>query len=246
MQQKSDFWWLTLDEATKYKYVCVRCQEPYSDEPKSDKDPLSTIKYHSLDSSGNLSIETKRYRLEFIDQWKRKCANTNVFRSMSLFTSEENGEELVGPLVLDIDREEGGWEKGYTQNLDDALQASRKLVKEYLFHLKDGDFRIFFTGHKGFNIEVCPQALGIASNRNKEQEFDNRLKEINKIFGNSFVDRCHNFLRLHDSINSWISINGKITQSMRVELTPDALNTMGIQEICLMSEKLASNFLKES
>lgn len=246
MQQKSDFLWLTPAEAKKYKYVYVRHQERYSDKPCADKDPLSTNKYHSIDSNGKLSIEIKRYRLEFIDQWKRKCENTNVFRSLNLFTGEQDGEELVGPLVLDIDRERGDWGKGYTQNLDDALEAARKLVKEYLFRLKDDDFRIFFTGHKGFNIEVRPQALGIASNRNREQGFDHRLKEINKIFGNSFVDGYHDFLRLHDSINSWVSINGKITHRMKFELTSDELNSMSIEEICLISEKLARNFLNKS
>lgn len=106
--------------------------------------------------------------------------------------------------------------------------------------------QIFFTGHKGFNIEVRPQALGITSTRNRQQEFQQRLQEIKRNFGSSFVDRLHEHVRLHNSINSWISINGEITHRIKVELTPDALNSMGIQEICLMSEKLASNILREN
>jgi hypothetical protein len=130
------------------------------------------------------------------------------------------------------------------QNLDEALQATRKLVREYLCHLGAGTSRVFFTGHKGFNIEVRPQAIGITSTSNRQQEFDCRLKDIKKEFGDNFVDRRHRYLRLRDSINRWISNDGKISNRMKFELTPDELNSMSIHEICRKSEKLASSFLR--
>lgn len=135
MQQKSDFWWLAPKEVTKYKFLEVWHQEPYSDEPKSNKQPYPGSCFSSLDGNGNLSTVCKRYPLDFIANWRDKCFNINIFKSLSLFSDEEDREVLLGPFVIDIDREEGDWDKGYTQNLNDALEATRKLLKEYLHHL---------------------------------------------------------------------------------------------------------------
>jgi len=242
-QGNSDFWWLTLDEAVRYKYLEVWHQKPYSDEPNTNKEPYSVSCFNSLDRSGNLSKVIKRYPLEFIDQWRKKCTNINVFRSLGLFTSEQNGDELLGPFVIDIDRTEEIPNKGHVQNLGAALEDTRKVVENYLSQLGENDFRIFFSGHKGFNIEVRPQALGIASPSNRQQEFKRRLQEIKRDFGNDFVDRLHEYLRLHNSINSWIQNDGKEVYRMKFELSFHELESLDADEICTKSERLASNYL---
>ena len=247
IQEKSDFWWLATDEAVKYKYVYVCYQEPYSDEPNSNKDPSSVSRFHSLDTNGNLSEIERRYPLGFIDQWREKCANTNVFRSFGLFDAEHDGEELLGPFLIDIDREEDQLGKGYVQDINGALEATRRLVKEYLCQLEERDFRIFFTGHKGFNIEVRPQALGIFSAGNRWQQFECRLEDINKTFGRSgdqkFVDKIHNDIRLHNSVNRWVGNNGKILNRMKFELSLREVNNLRADEISARAERLASSFL---
>ena len=229
----------------KYQYLCVGHHESYSDEPGSNNTPRSVRWFHSIDNGGNLSTATKRHAPKFIDQWRGKCANTNVFRSLSLFTAKQGGGKLQGPFVIDIDREDYVSGKGYRQNLDDALEATRQLVREYLRGLQESDFRVFFTGHKGFNIEVRPQALGITCTRNRQQQFEHRRNYINGFFGNSFVDKIHEWVRLHNSVNNWIGNNGKEVYRMKFELSLYQLNSMCVDEICTESQTLASEFLQK-
>ena len=156
---ETDFWWLAPDEAKKYKFVYVKHHEPYSDEPNSDRDPLSVPQYHSVDESGNLSKDMKRYFVDFLNEWKKRCKNANVFRSLSLYVDEASTETLLGPFVVDIDREEYVQGKGYVQDLDDALKSTRRVV-EYLrrrYRVNESDLRVLFTGHKGFNFVVGPK-----------------------------------------------------------------------------------------
>ncbi len=244
-----DFWWLTPEEIVKYKYVCVCHQEPYSDEPNSNREPTSVPRYFSLDTSGNLSKVIKRYPLDFIRQWSEKCTNTNIFRSFNLFTAEQDGEEVLGPFLIDIDREEDESGKGYVQNLNEALKDTRQLVEEYLCKFKEGDYRILFTGHKGFNIEVRPRALGITCTGNRQREFERRLRYINKVFGGSsnkkFVDKIHDEIRLHNSINRWIANDGNTVNRMKFELGIQELSSLSADEICQRSENLALNYLSK-
>ena len=244
----TDFWWLTSNEAIKYKYLHVCHKEPYSDEPNSNKTPTSAPCFHSFDKNGNLSKSITCYPTEFLEQWRDKFENINVFRSLSLFTTEQEGEELLGPLVIDIDREDETGE-GYVQNLDKALEDTRRLVKEYLCKFNKYDFRIFFTGHKGFNIEVRPQAIDIIPETNQRQQFKNILADINRIFGGNnterFIDRFHEYLRLHNSINRFIDNDGKELNRMKFQLSLYELNSLDVEEIRKRSENLASDYLTQ-
>jgi len=242
-QNISEFWWLSQEEAVKYKYVYFCHQEPYSDEPNSEKDPESASRFFSVDKGGELSNSVEYFSLDFINFWRKKCANINIFRGFGLSSSEHDNEKLFGPFLIDIDREEGGFSKGYEQNLDEALEDTRRIVNEYLHKYKKEDFRIFFTGHKGFNIKVHPQALGIASVKNRWQAFENKIADINNTFGTSFVDKIHEEIRLHDSINSWIKNDGQNTHRMKFELSINELFNLNTNEICVKSERLALSYL---
>jgi hypothetical protein len=242
-EKGTDFWWLTTEEVQKYQYVCVGHHQLYSDEPNSNNTPTSVPWFHSFDESGNLSKVMRRYPLKFVEQWRDKCANTNVFRSLSLFTTEQDREELLGPFVIDIDRENDETNRGYVQDLNKALEDTRKLVKEYLCKFNEDDFRIFFTGHKGFNIEVCPQALGIVSLDNRRRQFREKRAEINRTFGDNFADTIKECVRLHDSINSWIANDGNEVRRMKFQLSPYELNNLDVKEICRRSEKRALDCL---
>ena len=241
-QKQSDFWWLTPDKIVKYKYVALMYQEPYSDEPDSDRQPLTVPKFHSLDASGNLSKLVKRYPIEFIDKWRKKCANMNVFRSLNLFSAEHGGDEILGPFLIDIDRQDES-NKGFVTNFDEALEDTRQLVKKYLYKLKKEDFRIFFSGHKGFHIEVRPQVVGVVSLDNQWQQFKDIRDDINRTFRVSFADRIKEYIRLHDSINCWIANDGRKVNRIKLELSLHELDNLSAEDICTESEKLASNSL---
>lgn len=225
---KSNFWWLSPEEVRQYRYVDFFHQEPYSDEPDTDRDPYSCPMLSS----------DKRRPLESLNQWKVKFGNINVFRSFALHSSAIGGKELIGPFLLDIDRitEQDG---GYLPDFDKALRDTRLLVKEYCSSFEGKDFRIFFTGHKGFHIEIHPRAIKMPQNIDRSQYFENRRKEINKKFGNDFVDRFHDHVRLHNSINSWIDYSGRIVCLLSYEVSVDELFRLNAEDILLKARNLA-------
>lgn len=229
----TDFWWLSPEETTHYSYIDLFHQEPYSDEPDTDKEPLS---------SPMLQGE-RRYPLEFITQWKAKFRSINVFRSLALYASDTNGKKIIGPFLLDIDRtlEKDG---GHVPDLGKALIDTRLLVEKYCSNLGDDDYRIFFTGHKGFHIEIQPKAISTASNVDRWQHFENSRKDINRQFGDAFIDRFHHHVRLHDSINSWVDYSGRSVNSMNFEVSTDELFSLRAKDMSAKAENLALGALK--
>ena len=225
----SDFWWLSPQEVILYRFTELFHQEPYSDEPNTDKDPLSCPMQQSDD----------RYPLESIEEWKGKFRNTNVFRSYELYDSDIEGQKIIGPLIIDIDRiiERNG---GYLPDFDKALKDTRRLIKEYFINLKSRDYRIFFTGHKGFHIEISPSAIGVSSNTNRWHFFEKVRVEINKRFGSAFIDKFHLHVRLHNSINSWIDYYGKRVDYMNYEVSIDELFNLQAADIVKKARNLVA------
>ena len=243
----SELWWLTPEDTLKYKYIYVCYQEPYSDEPNSERAPYSVPRFFSVDERGNLSRLKKYYPLEYINDWRIKFENINVFRSFGLSSSEHGIDKLFGPFIIDIDREEGGFYEGYVQNLDKALKDTCRLADEYLHKFKENAFRIFFTGHKGFNIEILPSALGLVAVECTKERFKRIRDNINDIFNDKeaakFADKVHDEIRLYNSINRWMDKSGKIINRMKFELSIQELKNLSIDEICRKSEMLASNYI---
>ena len=113
----------------------------------------------------------RKYDFRFISQWEAKYSNINVFRSFTIYSSDTNGEEIVGPFLLDIDCTFIG---GYKPDLRMAIKDTRLLVNKYCSNLKDEDYQAFFTGHKGFHIEINPRAINISPNVDRWNHFENR------------------------------------------------------------------------
>ena len=203
----TDFWWLSQEESRQYRFIDLFHQDPYSDEPNTDRDPASCPMLKS----------DKRYPLEFINQWKERFGNTGVFRSYALYANEVGNNGIVGPMLLDIDRtiERDG---GYLPDFGKALKDTRLLVEGYCSSLEIGSYRIFFSGHKGFHVEVKPEATGISPSAKRWQHFENIRKSINRRFGDSFIDKFHPHVRLHDSINSWIGYDSVTVNAMTFEV----------------------------
>lgn len=229
----TDFWWLSSEEARHYGHVDLFHQEPYSDEPDTDREPLS----HPMVRSD------RRYPLESIRQWKAKFRNINVFRSFGLYSSDTNGAEVIGPFLLDIDRiiEKDG---GYIPDLGKALEDTRILVTEYCSNFNDKNYRVFFTGHKGFHIEIDPKAICISLNINRRPQFESRRKEINEKFGDAFVDRFHDHVRLHNSVNRWIDYSGQTLDSMNFEISINELFGLSAEDIFVKAKSLALEALE--
>lgn len=224
----SDFWWLSPEERTKYTYADLFHQEPYSDEPNTNKDPCSC----PMSRDG-------RHTLEFIGQWRREHRNVNVFRSFKLYDSDRNdGDAILGPLLLDIDRI-NKTDRGLIPDIHKALEDVRLLVKTCCTSLADKDYHVFFSGHKGFHVEINPRSLGIPLNADTFKYFERVLKDINKKLGDAFVDKRHHHVRLHNSINSWIDYLGHKIHAMSFEINTTDLYNLTAKDLYEKGEKLA-------
>jgi len=244
MFEISDFWWLAENEVEDELFVGIGHHPPLND----DNIPMSLDKwFHSLDKDLQLSCTYIKYPLVFIERWRAICNNTNVYRTLKLFTRDTGQPQTLGPFLLDIDNEQ--------ENLDDALVVARNVV-DFLtinWNLKDCDIHIFFSGRKGFNIEIRPQGINILGSTAEQLKSSAlQLKEIKNHFGASsrgtlidpvYGDRFdnyrlkHPYIRLHGSWNKWIGENGICKARRRIELTLQELASLTADEICTKAEK---------
>jgi hypothetical protein len=235
----SDFWWLSCREATKYPYIGLGHHRSIGDEEQ----PYDV----SWDRSFNQIGE--------IDRWREKFANVNIYRSLTLFSAEK--EQLVGPFIIDVDN--------CNEDLEDALAVTRMILSTIVnrFSIDVTDLKLFFTGHKGFNFEVRPCALGIngtyANQLKQSSELRSKIiKEItsgksqgsaNQVSVNETVidltygDRFsgftlnHPFVRLHESINEWITSGKQVIRRRKIELALDKFHRMSVSDIVTKSEQ---------
>ena len=64
---------------------------------------------------------------------------------------------------------------------------------------------------------------------------------VDQIYGDRFGYKLkHRYIRLHNSLNMWISSDRKTKTRMKIELTFDELNKISAAEIVRRSEKLAT------
>ncbi|MBI4187452.1 MAG: hypothetical protein HY530_08135 [Chloroflexi bacterium] len=151
----TDFWWLTPEQANKYVYVELVHHQPLTDEDDAPHQSFNNPCFAGIQN---------------ISKWCNKYQNTNVYRSLKIWPNNSKGEALLGPFVVDIDN---------SKNLDNALTVTRNAVSWLIkcYNLKESDIRLFFTGHKGFNIEILPSALGLAGTPSGQ---DNKADSIRK------------------------------------------------------------------
>jgi len=235
----TDFWWVTEQELIKYPWVEVLHQQPYSDHPNGPQ-PTEVITYHSVSPGGRLCHTRRRYRVDFLVKWRHVCGNTNVFRSLYLYSAEEEGTTLAGPLVIDIDSDSVLSSGGYFPNIDHSLQTARRILDDHLSRLPETDYRVFFTGHKGFSIEVRPGALGDIRSDPYSSAWRKYLSSLRVLqVGTAKVDVLHHELRLQNSINHWMDDRGRKMYRMKYEVSPSALRTHNADYFCSRGEELA-------
>jgi len=249
----SDFWWLTGDQLVENWSAGVGHHEPLPDEfnefayRPSQEEPIFPHWWHSTAEDGEPSNAFKRYPLHFLETWRSRWNNRNVYRTLLLFPDLPEGQRALGPFLVDIDSQD--WTNGWTEHLDEArdiaVRAADILMSKW--NLREGsDFRVFFSGRKGFNIETRPSAAGIRGNlqqqivasakRLGELIGDLQLQEpaspsIDRIYGDRFGYRLkHPYIRLHNSWNKWAS-NGT-SERVRLELSVEQLKAEAISSIC--------------
>ena len=238
----TDFWWLSSDQEIRYVYTELGHHNPI---PHNEQ-PHDT------------SWDKEVYLINQIKDWRERFQNTNVYRSLKLVTALSDGQELIGPFLVDIDNE--------SDDLDDALEVARSVLflLEGQFNINANNLKIFFTGHKGFNLEVHPQTLGMQGSindqitncghflehiiqglrRGKSWRIPNQVSDagtlIDTIYGNRLGYKLkHPYIRLHNSLNKWAMPNGTAKTRMKIELAVDELNRITTTEIISISEKFA-------
>jgi hypothetical protein len=251
----SDFWWLPEHIASSELLVGVGHHHPLTD----DENPCSVEWFHSVGEGDELSHACRQYPLNFLKKWQSLCNNTNVYRTLELFTSDTGQSEILGPFLVDIDNT--NWNDVYEENLRDALLVTRRVMDFLSRHckLRNQDRRLFFSGRKGFNIEVRPQALGIDGpvvqqirlSAEKLQEIINHFgtginivscegTNIDRIYGDRYSNYKlkHPYIRLYGSWNKWGGENNIWKARSRIELSLEELMTLTVDEICARAERL--------
>jgi len=220
----SDFWWLERDQTNKFTYLELGHNEP-------------------VGGSTSPNIKLIKCQSTSIDEFRSEYQNINLYRSLKLSENPTNGTEITGPFLVDIDNE-------------NDLEAAQQITKQTVQYLTTQnnlspvrDFRIFFTGHKGFNIEIKPQSIAVYDlSYDQETLYGEKriiiiryLRKLNSIDikcrnfvdnNGTIIDLIHNHVRLHDSINSWIDNNGKVISRRKKELIYTELFNKSITDIC--------------
>lgn len=225
----TDFWWLTTREKRKYTYVELAHHEPLKYE---DAAPYSAF------------IDLPLVGVKNIDQWRQRYQNTNIYRSLTVWADESRNDAISGPFIVDIDNE--------SEDLSDALVVTQQIIK-YLrdsYNIMDNSVHIFFTGHKGFNLEIHPRALKIQGTMEEQKsqmqcirkEMIKELQKGKNLVENyvserdTIIDPLHDHIRLHHSLNKWISKKGEVAR-VKIELSITELKNLTIEEIIAKSER---------
>lgn len=230
----TDFWWLDTTHNATYDYVQLGHHRPMRD----DEQPCS------------ITWDTAASPVSALDQWCKKFHNTNVYRSLTIWSSPLRHNQLLGPYLVDIDNEQ--------QDLQDAQLAATRAVAhlQESYGITEDDLRIFFTGRKGFNLEVRPSSLQIqgtlSDQLRQSAEHLARIIEalrtgniwplVNQVTpGGTLIDTIygsrysgyqlkHPHVRLHGSYNKWLTPLGQ-TARRKLPLTIEELNELTAHEI---------------
>ena len=195
-----EFWWMTPEERSKFKYVWPAFQDVLPN------DHLPDLRY------------TKKVAL---DELVDRCAAhrwINVHRKLRLYAEASgDGETLEGPILLDLDNDNEGLNE--MERLVSACQCTSRALE--LLQAKGIDLseecRVFFTGRKGFHIEIRPSAVDSASRAPVVrrvwkrtgldwQVIDNLspYKGTNELDNaRTVLDSPHDAKRINGSVNAW-------------------------------------------
>ena len=232
-------------------------------EPLGPHDDLGDL-FQSFDQVKRPSTESVLYRLGFLNEWSQFWKNENIYRSLTLFDSEGQPARL-GPFYLDIDAELNSPEGSL--DLIDAANVAQNTVAFFMNSgVSESDIRIWFSGHKGFNVEVRPEAIALDSADpsntiawgEKLVEVRNALRSdglitdpapnvvssrgtvLDNVFSRFWPHLLnHKHLRLGGSKNVWLEANGSKRARLKMPVSFAELQSIPILSIATDAERQA-------
>ena len=129
---------------------------------------------------------------------KTRYSEHNIYRSWMVY--DENEREIGRmPAYLDID---GHYRDPDLTKAHEATNWVIDTIKQFCA-LKDDDFRVVFSGQKGFHVEIrrpgeCSKEL--ASLLKSDNGYNTHFGHSSS--GGTVLDKQHDYLRLHGTINT--------------------------------------------
>jgi hypothetical protein len=243
---EADLWWLPPDVVLGSILVGVGHTEPLG-----DHDDLGAL-FQSFGQGGLPSTRAKAYTLAQVGRWREAWYDENVYRSLRLFDLAGR-PALLGPFYLDFDADDA---PDGTPDLEEAELAARRSIELLRAEGTDErDFKVWFTGHKGFNVEVRPDAVGVGDGASWAGVYADVLAKlrrygvpqgvatpgINYVSPTVCLDRIfdernpsqpgHTHLRVVGSKNVWLASDGTKRWRVKREVSLDELFKRTAREI---------------
>jgi len=252
----SDFWWMTNQQRGRFTFMRVTHHSPSDNSSRLDDSAF-------LETAGDVlsSSELEKYCVDH--------GRTNLHRYLMVWDSPSCERGLPGPQLLDIDIEPSDLSSNRElDGLDMALSVTRDIVRFVLpdaLHFSPETFRVYFSGQKGFHVEIVPDAVAEWLSRPSpstlcelQRQQHNFRREVirclehrnwhirhncNWVVGPGYrvvLDRLHSYLRLHWTVNAWLQ-DGQLMRRLVMPLTLKQLNTFTIEKIVSCASARASS-----
>ena len=213
---EDEFWWLSPEEKEGFKYIRPGYQN------KLPNDVIPDVKFGGRIKINNLTFWCSEHRME------------NVHREFNLYLKGvRKCDTLEGPVLLDFDNSD--------ENLESACKCTTEALRFLQYNLGinlSADCRVFFSGRKGFHIELRPIAI-VSELLERAGHFQRpllHLKLIRRLQSNfglsgttnqldqkrTFLDKEHQAKRINGSVNAWTS-NGHVYRRKMVPVVPERL-----------------------
>ncbi len=244
-----DLWWLPEG----LQLVSLRFGVAHT-EALSDEDGIGEL-WQSF-KSGEPSEDPKAYAIEDVAKWVEAWSNENVYRSLWVY-DDSGRDKLLGPFYFDLDADD----LNDAPDLEGALRATRHLVEILgIRGIGESDIRVSFTVHKGFNVEVRPEIVGVFDGTTWSRRHSEILKELRRIglrdsqgYDLNFVSPTvrldhifhrlpphglsHSHVRLVGSKNVWLAPDGTKRWRLKRHVPLNALFSSSASDIAGSARK---------
>lgn len=133
--------------------------------------------------------KSKMYSLEELEQLSEEYDDVGILTSVYAYNSKDIEKATrFAPLFFDFDAED----------ILDSIEDAKKLVAFFSSIIEDSAIRIFFSGNKGFHVEIEPLAMGIAPAEDLKTVFRMIAETLIKELGLTTLD-----LRVYDHRRMW-------------------------------------------
>lgn len=212
-----EFCWLSSNDRVRFRYV----QPGFQEELPNDNLPKVVF--------------DRRLTLDQLAGWCAEHQNLNVHRTLQLYAQASGAcATLEGPILLDIDNEREDLVSAYL-----CTREALNCLKQSLDIKLTSDCRVFFSGRKGFHIELRPSAvrpelLGPATRSGRPKLHVKLTQYVSGALGHpttnvgsldqkgTILDPEHGCKRINGSINAW-SCDGKLTRRGCIAVARDLI-----------------------